>query len=98
LEVVTEIVPWNVESLGFKLSMNAQVPLRSATIAINASPGRSSGVLSSPQSTCWESGLEASRWGALSLFRTVIELPTETELAFGLTPALLRIRVRFDEA
>jgi len=92
------IVPWKFESAGFKLSMNPQVALRLAMVAVNPSPGRSVGVFSSGQSTCWESGLEASRWGALSLLTMVTELFPETELAFGLTPALLSIRVRLDEA
>ena len=96
--MVTVIVPWKFESVGFKLSMNPHVPSRLAMVAINSSPGRSVGLFSSGQSACWGSGLEASWWGALSMLTMVIELFPETELSFGLTPALLSVRVRADEA
>src|SRR6266849_6787106 len=43
-----------------KLSLNPHVALRLAMVAINSSPGRSIGLFSSGQSTCWRSGLEAS--------------------------------------
>ena len=59
---VTVIVPWQFESVGFKLSMNPHVPLRLAMVVTNPSPGRSVGLFSSGPSTCCGSGLEASWW------------------------------------